>query len=76
MSELAHLSLMFGAISFRPIGEPYCRCPTCGQSVDERDVGQVLQHLDPDHASQWKAAARTEPLTGQQNGERTATAEL
>jgi hypothetical protein len=50
MSDLTHLSLMFGAISFRPVDEPYCRCPTCGESVDERDVEQVLQHLDPAHA--------------------------
>jgi hypothetical protein len=28
----------------------YHRCPICGQAVDERDLGQVLHHEEPDHA--------------------------
>jgi hypothetical protein len=33
----------------QPDGEHYCGCPVCGHVVDELDLEEVLQHLEPDH---------------------------
>ena len=29
--------------------EHHCRCPICGHQVDELDLEEVLQHVEPDH---------------------------
>jgi hypothetical protein len=38
-----------GAVPADEAGHFYL-CPRCGQAVDERDLGQVLHHEEPDHA--------------------------
>lgn len=39
----------FEAIPHQPVGEHHCRCPICGHLVDELDLEEVLQHLEPGH---------------------------
>jgi hypothetical protein len=34
--------------------EHHCRCPICGHLVDELDLEEVLQHVDPDHQAPTK----------------------
>jgi hypothetical protein len=29
--------------------EHHCQCPICAHWVDELDLEEVLQHVDPDH---------------------------
>ena len=32
----------------------HCRCPICGHMVDEEDLEEVMQHIDPDHKAPAK----------------------
>jgi hypothetical protein len=34
--------------------EHHCQCPICGHWVDEVDLKEVLQHVDPDHQAPAK----------------------
>ncbi len=34
--------------------EHHSRCPICGHLVDELDLEEVMQHLDPDHVAPTK----------------------
>lgn len=34
--------------------EHHTRCPVCSHLVDELDLEEVLQHLDPDHEAPKK----------------------
>jgi hypothetical protein len=35
--------------------EHHCQCPICGHWVDELDLEEVLQHVDPDHQAPTKS---------------------
>jgi len=35
-------------------GDHYCKCPICGHMVDELDVEEVFEHLEPDHQAPAK----------------------
>lgn len=34
--------------------EHHTRCPICGHMVDELDLDEVMQHLEPDHEAPFK----------------------
>ena len=44
----------FKATPYQPVGEHHCRCPICGHMVDEIDLEEVMQHLDPVHDAPTK----------------------
>ena len=50
MSKTRGPSPRFEAIPHQPVGEHHCRCPICGHLVDELDLEEVMQHLEPGHA--------------------------
>lgn len=39
----------------QPIGEHHSRCPICGHLVDELDLEEVMQHLEPGHRAPSKS---------------------
>ena len=34
--------------------EHHTRCPICGHMIDEFELAEVMQHLDPDHEAPTK----------------------
>ena len=49
MSKTLPPSHRFRAVPHQASTEHHCRCPICGQLVDELDLEEVMQHLEPDH---------------------------
>lgn len=47
----------FEPIPLQSTDEHHCRCPICGHLVDELDLEEVLQHLEPGHEAPIKTSA-------------------